>query len=190
MQEGQYKSVIIAGVAEGAGGTTVASRVAAHLRQSFGAKPLVVDLDFRHSPEPSLNSGPPAGLEAIARGAASACESVETNDAGVSVIVAGSDPTLAGRGVAEVLRRVVEESSACFDFIVVDAPAVLESAAVVEAGSVVPRLLLVAEAGRTSREAVQRARRRLETAGVEIIGCILNKEKRYMPAWLYRWLAG
>jgi Mrp family chromosome partitioning ATPase len=72
--------------------------------------------------------------------------------------------------------------------ILIDAPPLLEQPDVFDAGTLVPRLMLVVEAGRTSRQALERVRRELDRSNVALLGTILNKHKRYIPGWIYRCL--
>jgi Mrp family chromosome partitioning ATPase len=89
---------------------------------------------------------------------------------------------------AAVLGRVLEEYGAQYDFVLVESPPVLESADTLIAASLVPRAVIVAEAGQTRYEVVERVRRDLERAGATILCGVLNKHQRSIPAWVYRWL--
>ena len=56
------------------------------------------------------------------------------------------------------------------------------------AGRVVPRMILVAAAGRVSHEILDRAQLELGAANISVVGGILNMQERIIPKWLYRWL--
>ena len=47
---------------------------------------------------------------------------------------------------------------------------------------------MVVRSGRTRREIVQDAKRRLEQAGAQLAGVVLNRRRYYIPEALYRWL--
>jgi capsular exopolysaccharide synthesis family protein len=75
---------------------------------------------------------------------------------------------------AERFKAIVDELSRKFDRVIFDSPPV---GAVTDA-SILSRLtqgtVLVAKGGRTSKDALQRARRLLSSTGVNLLGCILN----------------
>jgi Mrp family chromosome partitioning ATPase len=91
--------------------------------------------------------------------------------------------------VAAALRRVLDKAEGVFDVALVDAPAVLDRADAVGAVAVVPDVVLVVEAGRTPRAAIERARTELARESARVVGSILTKHKRFIPQWLYDLLA-
>jgi Mrp family chromosome partitioning ATPase len=46
----------------------------------------------------------------------------------------------------------------------------------------------VVQAEKTKIDTVQEAKRQLERAGARLLGTVLNKKRRYIPAFLDRWL--
>jgi Mrp family chromosome partitioning ATPase len=58
-----------------------------------------------------------------------------------------------------------------------------------DAATIGPKLdgtIMVVEAERTKREAALFAKRKLEEAGISLIGAVLNRRKMHIPEWLYR----
>jgi Mrp family chromosome partitioning ATPase len=125
-------------------------------------------------------------LESFAAGLTNADQSVQTTASGIFVI-AGSPHTRPAGELTEHLRRLLNDVKASFDLVLLDVPPVLASVDSLVVGSVVPQLLLVVEAGRTRYEVVQRAKKELEAEGIEIIATVLNKHRRFVPGWIYRW---
>ena len=91
--------------------------------------------------------------------------------------------------VAPLLRRMLDETKSGYDLILIDSPPLLASSQAWAICSVVPRMVLVAESGRTRREVLHRAQKDLAQAKVAVLGSVLNKQDRYIPRWLYRMLA-
>ena len=54
--------------------------------------------------------------------------------------------------------------------------------------SKVDGIVLVVQAERTKKEVVRRIKKELEWAGVNILGVVLNKKKKYIPALIERFL--
>jgi Mrp family chromosome partitioning ATPase len=91
--------------------------------------------------------------------------------------------------LASGLKRVLSEVEEAFDVVLVDAPPLLTQADAIIAGTVVPRLILVVEAGRTNYEVLERVKRELATEDIRVAGTVLVKHKRFIPRWIYWWLA-
>jgi len=49
-------------------------------------------------------------------------------------------------------------------------------------------VILVVEAERTKAEVVRKIRKELESAGVNILGVVLNKKRNYIPEYLERFI--
>jgi Mrp family chromosome partitioning ATPase len=93
----------------------------------------------------------------------------------LSVLPAGELPhnpteVLGSRRMAAVLAQVSDRA----DFVLIDSPPVLPVADAAVLGRQVDGVLLVIEAGRTRREAAQRAIDSLNKVGANVIGVVLN----------------
>jgi Mrp family chromosome partitioning ATPase len=84
------------------------------------------------------------------------------------------------------LEHVIADLKQKFDFIVFDAPPLLDFPDSYSLAPKVDRIILVAEAEHTSVEDIERAKRTLEQAGGRILGAVMNRQKNYTPAFLSR----
>ncbi|MBI1318118.1 MAG: hypothetical protein GC168_04090 [Candidatus Hydrogenedens sp.] len=96
---------------------------------------------------------------------------------------AGSLPTvLASPKAAEIMDSLRSR----FQMIVVDAPPAGASWDAVVLANLVDGAVIVVEAGRTRWQAVQAAVDNIEGQNGQVFGVILNKQKHYIPQWVYR----
>ncbi len=91
----------------------------------------------------------------------------------------------ATQGARELKTRLAELGSA-FNYVLVDAPPVNDGAESLMIGQLVDGVVLVLEANSTHREAARRAKERLESANVRILGAVLNKRTFPVPEVLYQ----
>jgi len=96
---------------------------------------------------------------------------------------AGALPTvLASPKAAEIFESLRQR----FQMIVVDAPPAGASWDAVVLSNLVDGAVIVVEAGRTRWQAVQSAISDIEGQSGRVFGVILNKQKHYIPQWVYR----
>ena len=91
--------------------------------------------------------------------------------------------------IAECLERFKSRLSDVrkeFSYILVDAPPINAYGEASLFGRMADGLVMVVEANRTRRESAQKAKRILDTAGVTVLGAILNKRTFPIPEFLYR----
>jgi len=86
----------------------------------------------------------------------------------------------------EKLGIILENLKARFEFVLVDVPPILQSAEGLPICRLCDGMVLVVQANRTRWQVVAEARRRLQRAEVNIMGCVLNRRKFFIPDWLYR----
>lgn len=171
----------------GEGTTTTVLNVAGHLRRSCGMRPLIVELNA-HRPAMARLLGLDTGrsLQAVADSRLDARECIQATSLDVPVLPAARNGRHIELTIPTVLSRILSEVGGDYDVILADAPSVLDHADALAAATVIPRTVLVVEAGRTRYEVVERARRDLEAARATVVGAVLNKHKRYIPKWAYR----
>ena len=75
-----------------------------------------------------------------------------------------------------------------FRYIGVDCPALSSSSDVLGLAPLVDGVVLVVEAGRTTKQQIRNAERQIEGAGGKIMGLILNKRRYPVPEALYHHL--
>ena len=73
-----------------------------------------------------------------------------------------------------------------FDYVLLDAPPVTRNSFVCSIGSMVDGTVLILKASRTRRSVVQLAMERLESAGVTLLGTVLNQREYPIPHSIYK----
>ena len=176
----RYRSLMVTSAAPGEGKTTMAANLAA-VHAGQGKRTLLIDGDLRRpSVHRNFNLPSLVGLfnvligELPWRDALLAVEEIPN----LSVLAAGP-PTrrasdLMGRGLSEL----IEEASAEFDLIVLDAPPLLGFAEPLQMATAVDGVVVVARAGQTSRKAVASVLTTLHRLRVKVIGLVLNEVHR------------
>lgn len=169
------------------GTTTTVLNVARNLASGCGLKTLVVELNA-HQPALSRLFALDASrnLQAIATDRLQPREAVQNGSPGVPVIASGRNGDGTELALPRVMRRILAELGSEYDVILFDAPAMLEHADAATAATVVPRVVLVVEAGRTRWEVLDRIKRELEGSQAQVVATVLNKHKRFIPGWIYR----
>lgn len=146
---------------------------------SDGQRVIIVDCDLRrptqHKNFPNVTME--RGLSSALTGQCTTKDAIqETTVPNLHLLPAGPLPGNPGRIVESLrMRQVLQELSREYDIVLVDAPPIL----VVNDGLALARaskgLVVVLEAGETPRRMVSDLRNRLESAGVEATGVVLNK---------------
>jgi Mrp family chromosome partitioning ATPase len=187
VRERRYDAVLVSSAVRGEGTTTVTLQVASELRNRYDLRPLVVELDFW---KPVLvkrfGLDPDRTLEGVLERGLCVSKAIQQEGSGISVIAAAAKPSVPQRDVTPVLTKIVTEARGEVDIILVDTPPILEHGTMLNMGSVIPRMVLVVQAGRTRYEVVHRAQRELNNANITVVGAVLNKHKRFIPDWIYR----
>ena len=172
------QAVLVTSPQPNEGKTCTALNLAETLAQR-GARVLIVDADMR-KPTAARNLGVPEtkGLSSVLTGAHSLEEVLVqvTAIAGLWVLPAGPCPPnpaelLSSRSMDELLRRLRR----MFDHLVLDSPPLLVVTDATILSTLVDGVILVAEAGVTTRGALVRAQKLLRSAGGGALGVVLNK---------------
>lgn len=173
----QAQSMMLMSSAPGEGKTT-ASLALAQMATMAGRSTIVVDCDLRRPRvQEALGLSMTADFGDFIEGTASLPEVIYTSvDNGFDVVgVRAPRPHAADELAISWLRPVIEELSRVYDFVIVDAPAMLAvSDAMIVAEAVDTRVYLVA-ADSTPRAAVQDGLGRLSEMGFPVAGLVLNK---------------
>ncbi len=90
--------------------------------------------------------------------------------------------------IVRSLKKVMELLPEKLDFVLVDAPAITESGETFEAATVVPRMVLVVESGKTQTETLEQIRSQLAAFNIALIGTILRQHRNPVPSWMEKWL--
>jgi Mrp family chromosome partitioning ATPase len=185
--ERRGRALVVTSARRGEGTTTTLLAVAERLRQDHVLRPLIVELP-RARPVLAGMFGLDETLtiEDALTGRRTPHECVQTTGDGLCIIPAGG--ASAGAAAAS-LPGLVQTLSVDFDLVLIDAPPLLEHTESMIIAAAVRDVVLVVQAGRTRSEVLQRVRRDLDAQGVRIVAAILNRQKRFLPGWMYRWLA-
>ena len=173
----RYRSLLVTSAAPAEGKTTTAANLAAaHAEQ--GQRTLLIDGDLRRpSVHRNFNIPGVAGLANALLGEfhwRAAVISVEGLPE-LHVLPAGPPSRraadLMGRGLAEL----IEEASADYDLVILDAPPLLGFAEPLQMATAVDGVLVVVRAGQTTRKAVAAVLATLNRVRAKTIGLVLNE---------------
>jgi capsular exopolysaccharide synthesis family protein len=172
----RQRSVLITSPRPEDGKTTVACNLAL-AAAAGGLRVLLIDANLRrpaiHSLFPQARAG---GLSDLLLGDGPLSSLVVASGAaGLDVLGAGKMPP----NPAELLstprfRALLQEATASYDQVVLDAPPVLLASDATAAGTVCDGVILVVRAGRNSRGAARRAVQELRDNGAIVFGAVLN----------------
>ena len=73
-----------------------------------------------------------------------------------------------------------------FNYVIFDAPPVNGCFDSIMIGRKVDGVILVLGSGYTRRQEAIKAKQELEEAGANVLGVILNRQKHYIPEWIYK----
>jgi Mrp family chromosome partitioning ATPase len=159
--------------------------------QNAGINPVLIEVNRRR---PALQRlfglDPKRSLAAILTEGRPALDQVQRDSTGLAMIPAGAaeQKMPAVMSLESALCHAVQELQNSFDYILLDAPPILESVDVLVAGRIIPHVLLVVGAGQVSGENLARACQQLQDAKISLAGTILNSRKRFIPGWVERLL--
>lgn len=178
------RAIGISSASVGEGVTTVAGKLAMSAARMAESPILLVDCNLEHPElEDVFRLRPAAGLRDVLGGRTPLAECIRrTHVANVTVLGPGGRMRGSDRcDWQELLDAMTKQSS----LILFDMPPVNELVSQSLPLADLDGLLLVVEAERSRRPAVQRAMSQLQRAGAKIEGVILNKRKTHVPNWLY-----
>ncbi|GDX82895.1 chain-length determining protein [Deltaproteobacteria bacterium] len=174
----QINILTVTSCVPGEGKSTVMANLAICLAQD-GQRVIIVDCDMRrpvqHRMFPALSNE--RGLSSVLTNACSAEDAIQrTPVENLNVLTSGPIPSNPGRLVESLrLRQLLHQLAGQYDMVLVDAPPLL----VVGDGAALFRsskgMVIVVEAGKTTRRMLSDLRQRAETAGIEPTGIVLNK---------------
>jgi capsular exopolysaccharide synthesis family protein len=172
--EQPISTVMVASPTKGDGKTTVAVHLAVALARD-GQRVVLVDGDLRH-PQVSVRLGvePAVGVvDVITRQAdlLDALGEVDVGEGRLHVLAAGKPPPNPARLLgSQPMGTLLDELSAFADVVVVDTPPILNVSDAVPLLERVSGIVVVAQVGTTTRDAILRVRQVIETARGNILG--------------------
>jgi uncharacterized protein involved in exopolysaccharide biosynthesis/Mrp family chromosome partitioning ATPase len=87
---------------------------------------------------------------------------------------------------SDKFSQLINEVKQDYSYIVLDLPAALLSCSSIKLAGLCDKVILVAEAGRTRWEVLQRTTAQLQRQKANLMGVILNKRRYPIPKWVYR----
>lgn len=79
----------------------------------------------------------------------------------------------------------VAQQLAAYRYVLIDSPPIFAHPDTMQLGRVFGNTVLVCEYGKSKADLVSEAKRRLESAGIQLVGAVVNKYKHSIPAWIY-----
>lgn len=96
-------------------------------------------------------------------------------------------PPQSPNGATRIERfTLLRQLKALFPFVLIDAPALDASSEAIEFAAREKGLVLVVGAGSAQRSRLVRAKGMVEAAGVDLLGCVVNRRTYPIPDFLYR----
>jgi len=179
----------VASVRHGEGATTIARSLAACLAANFGRRVVLVEANQRSPCLRELFGLPPgAGLAEVLSGAASLESALRMSRSAVQMLVL---PAAApGAGAASLpgnaIQDLVAELFFYADALVFDLAPVLPYPDSASVGRALDGVAMVMRAGQSRRSECAQAVAGLQSAGVPVLGAVLNRERHVVPGFLGR----
>lgn len=178
------KIIVFTGTAAGAGVSSMAANFASALSRDPRLKVLLIEANFRSpSQEDLFEIKDSATLMSITLDGGDL--SKLWNRDKLYILPSGGVVEEPGRlfrtPAFESLLRMSRDK---FDYVILDTPPISESAESRYLASIVDGVVLVLEAGKTRKTTALNARKKVEDAGGQVIGVILNRVLDNIPKWI------
>lgn len=170
------------------GVSVVTGNLAVCASEVYAGKVLLIDANPRNTSVASrFGVEQTPGLTDCLSGKSTLQECIAPTDhPNLCVLPTGSNDHRAGRVSDQRSAELFENLRQDFALIVVDLPPAGDMDEMILASQLADGFLLVLEAERSRRHAVQRVARQFEVLNARVLGVVLNKRKNHIPEWLYR----
>ncbi len=187
--EGSIKTIMITGVTQGIGSSATAANFAITLARDCKLDVLLVDANLR---SPSLhevfNIKHNQGLTQLLMKEEEETSLFKKVGHGNLYVIPCGENSSGPRNLFESNRfpRALKNMREKFNYVIFDAPPVNGCFDSIMIGRKVDGVILVLESGCTRRQVAIKAKQELEEAGAKVLGVILNRQKHYIPEWIYK----
>ena len=172
----ELKIIEITGAVSDTGKSVFTANFAVVMAQA-GKRILLVDCDYANPTQHMLFQLNNRGLyETVASGNDVHAFCQATAQAGLDLLAAGSG-ALSDLFSSERFPQLLDGLKESYDYILLDAPAVLVGADASALAVCSDGVLLVVESGKEEPKALQLAKKRLDQAKAKVVGCVLNNMK-------------
>ena len=84
------------------------------------------------------------------------------------------------------MKKMISDLLATYDYVIFDAPPVLAYPEATVLSRQTDGVVFVIEAVRTKKEVAKKAVEAVAKAGGQVLGVVLNKNKRFIPEFIYK----
>ncbi len=183
----RLRSILVTSASPGEGKSTIAAHLAvAHAEQ--GHRTLLIDGDLRRPSVHRRFDVPSAlGLSSVLVAELPWHAAVVRLPglAGLDILPAGPPSRRAADLIGRGLQQLLEETSAQYDLVILDAPPLLGFAEPLQMATVVDGVVVVTRAGETSRKAVASVIATLNRLRAPVVGVVLNEVHKEMSDSYY-----
>ena len=170
------------------GKTTTSINTAIVLAQK-GVRVLLIDADLRRpGVHKALGLGPRSGLSNVLTGSADVQQTITRSPLlpSLYILPAGTPPPNPAELLASAhMRELVETLSSQYDHIVIDTPPTLSVTDAVVLSTRADAVILVIRSGKTTKQALRRARELLVRVNARVTGVLLNAVDLSSPDYYY-----
>jgi succinoglycan biosynthesis transport protein ExoP len=176
------KTVLLTSAQQGEGKSScIAHLAASHARQGY--KTLLIDADLRRPAQHEIfGLKNDCGIaDAVTRRTSlSEIRQLVPGSVRLDVITAGQADTRVYEGVGRAVERIVSAAASQYDMVFIDAPPMLCFAEPLQLAAMVDGVIVVCQAGETSKQAVSGLLLTLNRIGAKVLGVVLNRVEQEM----------
>ena len=175
-------------VAAGDGTTTACVAIAESLKKSNAETILLVDFNYTHPEIHSIFNKPitPGLTDAFFAFPKNIKDIIQKTDSGIDIVSIGQNkPNFIKNMQANILSKIMDDMRSYYDIIIFDMCPLNQLEISKDFLRLFDGIVLILSCNSTKWEIAQHAKVKLESAGANILGTILNNREYYIPSWLY-----
>jgi capsular exopolysaccharide synthesis family protein len=183
------KTIMVTGTAHGSGASTIAISLATALAKDSRRKVLLVDANLR---TPGLHDVfkiefTDGVYDLLNKENGHSLKFRKVGPGELFVLPSGVNRAM-GNGYFESPRfdKFMQSARKSFDYVILDSAPIGSFPDSQAICARVDGVILVIESGKTRSQVALRAKKELEDAGGRVLGVILNRQKHYIPEWIYK----